>query len=359
MTSNGRAWSGRSWKQLVACAAILLSAPAGAATLCVNVGGTSGCFADIQTAIDAAGDDDVIAIAAGTYAGSLDIAGPVNLTLQGTGSAATIIDGTGSSDHALIIRAGARVTLEDLAIENAQQGAPILGNAGLAIGSGKVTVRRCRFAFNSVHGISTGGAKVEVVDSTFEGNGFAGLTTGKSQVLVRNGAFHGNENGIVVREGLAKVESSTFSGNSGAGVLVEELDRGARVALRNSTVTDNATGLLLVEGRASINATILAGNTADCARVVAEPSDLVRTKGYNLIGDPGNCLIYGLTSKDQVGADPLLGPLADNGGFTLTHALLPGSPALGAVTRPQLCRDPDQRGIARSAPCDVGAFEAP
>ena len=39
----------------------------------------------------------------------------------------------------------------------------------------------------------------------------------------------------------------------------------------------------------------------------------------NLIGGPG----YGFV-------DPLLGPLADNGGPTLTHALLPGSPAINA-----------------------------
>ena len=39
----------------------------------------------------------------------------------------------------------------------------------------------------------------------------------------------------------------------------------------------------------------------------------------NLIGGP----VHGVI-------DPLLGPLADNGGPTLTHALLPGSPAINA-----------------------------
>jgi hypothetical protein len=69
-------------------------------------------------------------------------------------------------------------------------------------------------------------------------------------------------------------------------------------------------------------------------------------------------------------ADPLLGPLADNGGRTQTHALLFGSPAIDAGD-PGGCRDnlgallsTDQRGLHRPANggvnglrCDIGAFE--
>jgi hypothetical protein len=59
-----------------------------------------------------------------------------------------------------------------------------------------------------------------------------------------------------------------------------------------------------------------------------------------------------------VGGDPLLGPLADNGGPTLTHALLPGSPALNTALLPN-CPPEDQRGVTRpqGAGCDKGAFE--
>ena len=64
--------------------------------------------------------------------------------------------------------------------------------------------------------------------------------------------------------------------------------------------------------------------------------------------------------------DPLLGPLADNGGPTFTHALLPGSPAIdagdplavaGSDGVPQF----DQRGVPYSrvvgGRIDMGAFE--
>jgi hypothetical protein len=65
---------------------------------------------------------------------------------------------------------------------------------------------------------------------------------------------------------------------------------------------------------------------------------------------------------DQINTDPLLGPLQDNGGPTLTHLPLPGSPAIDAGD-PSFTRPPyhDQRG-----PCfyrvfgrriDVGSVE--
>jgi fibronectin-binding autotransporter adhesin len=57
-------------------------------------------------------------------------------------------------------------------------------------------------------------------------------------------------------------------------------------------------------------------------------------------------------------ADPLLGPLQDNGGFTHTMALLPGSPAIDAGND-TTCAVTDQRGVTRpqGSSCDIGAYE--
>jgi len=66
---------------------------------------------------------------------------------------------------------------------------------------------------------------------------------------------------------------------------------------------------------------------------------------------PGSC-----SGEEPTGTIELLGPLADNGGPTLTHALLAGSPAIDpadTAVRPAT----DQSGVARDAACDVGAFE--
>jgi Divergent InlB B-repeat domain/Immunoglobulin I-set domain len=77
--------------------------------------------------------------------------------------------------------------------------------------------------------------------------------------------------------------------------------------------------------------------------------------GHNISSD-ASCAFTSVGSLNN--ADPLLGPLADNGGPTQTMALLPGSPAIDAAV-PQPGLNTDQRGVARpfgSAP-DIGAYE--
>jgi hypothetical protein len=74
----------------------------------------------------------------------------------------------------------------------------------------------------------------------------------------------------------------------------------------------------------------------------------------------------GYTGTGNINLDPLLGSLADNSGFTLTHALLDDSPAIDAGNPdPATCPASDQRGVSRPfdgdgdgvALCDMGAYE--
>jgi hypothetical protein len=79
------------------------------------------------------------------------------------------------------------------------------------------------------------------------------------------------------------------------------------------------------------------------------------SQGHNLVGSSA---YGGFTAPgDITGANPLLGPLGDNGGPTLTHALLPGSPALD--TGDDTLTGTDQRGAPRrsGAHVDIGAYE--
>jgi hypothetical protein len=114
-----------------------------------------------------------------------------------------------------------------------------------------------------------------------------------------------------------------------------------------------------------LNNTILAENK----KGIASPSDCSGTltsQGYNLIQTTSGCTISGDTTGNITGQDPLLGPLQNNGGFTLTHAPLAGSPVIdkGNPAAPgsdgNACSAADQRGVGRpiGLRCDIGAMEA-
>jgi hypothetical protein len=93
----------------------------------------------------------------------------------------------------------------------------------------------------------------------------------------------------------------------------------------------------------------------------------------NLVGALDGCNLTPDQDFDYIGVDPLLGALADNGGLTLTHALLPGSPTIdkgnddGCVDHLDILLNTDQRGHIRHwdgdrdgiSRCDIGAFETP
>ena len=81
--------------------------------------------------------------------------------------------------------------------------------------------------------------------------------------------------------------------------------------------------------------------------------------GYNVVDD-ASCALTG--PHDTVTtADPLLGPLTDNGGPTPTRLPAAGSPLVDAIptTVTNLCNGTDQRGISRpqGPGCDIGSVE--
>src|SRR5437588_10332158 len=96
------------------------------------------------------------------------------------------------------------------------------------------------------------------------------------------------------------------------------------------------------------------------ANIYNNSSGVVRSLGYNLSSDDAFGILTG--PGDQLNTDPRLGPLQNNGGHTLTHALLFGSPAVDAGN-PNFAPPPffDQPGPgfspARNGRIDVGSFE--
>jgi hypothetical protein len=157
------------------------------------------------------------------------------------------------------------------------------------------------------------------------------------------------------------VHNSTFSNNSangGGGIAFLSTEEGTGT-VHNSTFSGNSTfgtgGGIWNGGTLTLVNTILANSTSggDCFN---DDGSTLIPKGVNLVQD-GSCGASADPAHFRTG-DPLLGPLANNGGPTQTHALLVGSPAIDAA-EDSLCPATDQRGVARpqGAKCDIGAFE--
>lgn len=115
----------------------------------------------------------------------------------------------------------------------------------------------------------------------------------------------------------------------------------------------------------AINA-LIAGNTTLDSPIPDDCDGVLEVYGWNLLADDGGCSFSGngIAARGQVSTNTI-GPLADNGGPTWTHALLTGSEAIN-TTAAQGCIGPsgallatDQRGAPRIAgsKCDVGAYE--
>ena len=179
------------------------------------------------------------------------------------------------------------------------------------------------------------------------------------QVSIGHSLFERNtavETGAgIENSGVLTLSNSTLSGNitailSGAAILNSDtLVLDYVTIAENSGVTTGGGAVFSGPNTVTISNSIIANNTGgDCSL----PSTGTTILEANLDSD-GSCA--GFTHS---GATPMLGPLADNGGYPKTHALLPGSPALDAATG--ACLPDDQRAEPRpgGAACDLGAYEA-
>ncbi|MEZ4541502.1 MAG: choice-of-anchor Q domain-containing protein [Chloroflexota bacterium] len=156
-------------------------------------------------------------------------------------------------------------------------------------------------------------------------------------VAIVNSSINGNTSTTWHGSG-AFITGSTIAGNNApagtAGLFLGTFtDASATLNIQNSIVANNGDfGCFL--------APFGAGAVA------------INSLGNNVFTD-GTCSPI---TSDKIVGDALLGALAGNGGPTQTHALLAGSPAIDAGNN-AVCAATDQRGVARDAACDVGAYE--
>jgi len=225
------------------------------------------------------------------------------LTVDGTRSDVTI-SGAGQA-RVFEVAEGATLALEDLTIAD--------GNGGTGPGGGVLNLGTLR-----------------VMGSTLSGNDAA-------------------SGGAIANSGSATVKRSTLSGNTASGSGGAVRNQGT-LAVTGSTLSGNGAasggGIEHAGGSATLRNTIVANSTSggNCHASASPITD----GGYNLSSD-STCNLK-VANRSHLGVDPGLGPLADNGGPTPTHALLEDSQAVDKGR--SFGADADQRGLPR--PTDLG-----
>ena len=176
-----------------------------------------------------------------------------------------------------------------------------------------------------------------VANSTINGNtanrggGLFG-TNPSGYVILINSTVSGNSAawGGGVYAWAADVTNSTLSGNtagaSGGAIWATGVTMTSRTVTANTSPAASAGAVRTTNfnsNASKISSSIIAGNTNGDVSLQGTTS-----LGYNLVGTGSGATVFNKTG-DQTGVtNPMLGPLADNGGPMKTHVPLPGSPAL-------------------------------
>jgi CSLREA domain-containing protein len=270
---------------------------------------------------------------------------------------------------------------------------------GIAMDAGTLTMTNCRvvgnIAFDDGGGIFHDDGTAIVTASVIQGNtandrggGVAALENVEIISTTVSGNSAASGGGAFVQANLtgteiARITNSTISGNTATGRGGGVYSQQGLTVVRFSTITDNNAPAGMGSGFASrgdaltrteVHSSIIAGNDNSDVDFVNGGSNSFDSEGYNLVGtgsaaqSPVNAFNQ---TGDLVGEDPILGPLAENGGFSMTHALLPGSAAIdggqpGVVAGTIGVPLHDQRGnpfgrvvdsVFSGSAIDIGAFE--
>ncbi len=306
--------------------------------------------------------------------------------LLGAGPALTIIDGN-QLDSILRLDPARTATIDGLTLRN---GKSIFSGGAINV-EGSLTISNCVLENNQARldggainmGISSG-SSLSVIGSTLRANGAddGGAIFVFNNVSIRDSTLYGNaatsSGGGVYNDGQLIISNSTVSGNAantnGGGIYNRinafiystsvvnndaDHDRDETGGIGGGVYNDAGSRFVAVNS-------LFTSNTILDAPIPDNCNGVLEVYGNNLFDQSAGCTFAGNggAAWDYIAGNSV-GPLQDNGGPTLTHALLAGSEAIDATTAQGCIGEggiplpTDQRGAPRVAGlrCDVGAFE--
>lgn len=287
---------------------------------------------------------------AGSFGGGINNNSGGSLTVRDslvTGNSAGGFGGGGINNNSSGATLVVRTTISN---NTAQNGGGLNNNS-----SGSLSVADTLVSGNTAAGGSQGGGGILNNSSGFL-NVFASTLSANSSGGSGGGGVNSNSSGAVDIQ-ISTITGNTTTGSEGGGGIFK--NSSATITVSSATITGNASTnggrnihLDSPSGSFSLTNTIIA-NVPSGANCAGNP---VTSNGFNLASDASCNLV---AAGDRPNQDPLLAPLANNGGPTPTHGLQAGSPAIdtGTLTSPSL--PIDQRGVVRpvGAGFDIGAFE--
>lgn len=274
--------------------------------------------------------------------------GPVTLIdVNLDGNMTGVVTGTGAPGNggALHVSGDSAITITGGTVS-----ANVAVNEGGALwnGAGTMSLTQVMIDGNTASGADGGGGLYNNANGT--------INLQNSTVSNNVAANSGNGGGITNEETtILNVTASTISGNtaasSGGGIYNNGTATVLNATIAINTAADNGGGISAM-APVSVKGSIIAENIGT---IGADVDGTFESDDYNLIGDDsGN--IFPESANDLENIDALLAPLADNGGLTLTHTLLDGSPAINAGDPED--NSPDQLGnLVFGDTKDIGAFE--
>jgi len=318
------------------------------------------------------------------------------LTVQTSGGTLSVVNSTGASKLKIsgnnstpIFEGtlGANLTLDGLTVTRGISVQSQNSRGVVTVYHGVLSIENSVFTQNNsthviVVGASGNAGVLNIANTTIADNIGKGITlsnfVGSGGVAnISNSTISNNRTTISYGAGMyflgrqLTVTNSTFSGNIGntgdGGIFLTSIGGEGRYALTNCTVTGNdGGGIDVFQGTLNLRNTISSGNGSLDVRLWNASGISL---GNNLIGTT-TTVDFGFAQwqpSDLLNTNPQVAPLADNGGMTKTHALLPNSLAINrgnnCVLTANGCGNgnpalpTDQRGASRVGNVDIGSFE--
>jgi beta-glucanase (GH16 family) len=309
-----------------------------------------------------------------------------NVTLDASAAPGLAISGN-NADRVFIVNANTTATVKNLTVTEGfgwQLAGGILNNGSLTLDHisliGNTMATDAGDFWQGGGGIYNGdGATLNLIDSSVTNNhagwsgggvySFFNTTTNITRSTINSNVS--NDVGGAIRSlGDMTITNSTISANTATGWhggAIFQTD--GDITITNSTIANNiapdwAPSTLFIGQfgggfvpTLTLTNTIITGNQwYACEKFASGTVGNVVSNGTNLVQDD-SC---NPAASDLITGVAMIGPLVDNGGPTLTHALLPASPAIDAANDAN-CPATDQRGVPRpqGARCDIGSYEAP